>query len=92
MVDISKLSVTPTKPSLLIRMERSDVDKCLKSQTRDFGSGWATGKVSSGLALKAGVVGPAARQGQAGNMSKTHEIRGCLVCSGEGNNPKVLTL
>ena len=38
-VDISKLSVTPTKPSLLIRMEKSDVDKCLESQTRDFGSG-----------------------------------------------------
>ena len=64
MVDISKLSVTPAKPSLLIRMERSDVDnKCLKNQTRGFGSGWATGKVSSGLALKAGVVGPAGRQG-----------------------------
>lgn len=43
-VDISKLSVTPTKPSLLIRMEMSDVDKCLESQARDFGSGWATGR------------------------------------------------
>ena len=33
-VDISKLSVTPAKPSLLIRMEMSDVgNKCLKSQT-----------------------------------------------------------
>ena len=33
-VDISKLSVAPAKPSLLIRMEMSDVDnKCPKSQT-----------------------------------------------------------
>ena len=36
-VDISKLSVAPAKPSLLIRMEMSDVDnKCPKSQTLEL--------------------------------------------------------